>query len=115
MGKKRVHYPEEVKKKVVQLKLEGKHSNQEIMEMFGIKNVSQIKTWVKWFRNGESHRFAQPLGKQYAYGKGPEDESEIMNLKKKIAYYEMREELLGKYQEIERKWSQKYSSKPSKG
>ncbi|KHE71655.1 transposase [Halobacillus sp. BBL2006] len=110
MGK-RVHYPEEVKKKVVQLKLEGTHTNQELMDMFGIKNKSQIKTWMRWFRNGESHRFAQPLGKQYAYGKGPEDENELIKLKKKIAYYEMREELLGKYQEIERKWFQKYSSK----
>jgi transposase len=111
MGNK-MSYPEEVKKEVVRLKLEGKHSNQELMEMFGIKNRSQIKTWVKWFKNGEAHRFAQPLGKQYSYGKGPNDESELAQLRKKVAYYEMREELLGKYREIERKWSQKYSYRP---
>ncbi|MCC5802956.1 IS3 family transposase [Rossellomorea vietnamensis] len=95
MGNK-VFYPEEVKKEVVRLKLEGKYSNQELMEMFGIKNRSQIKTWVKWFKNGETHRLAQPLGKQYSYGKGPDDESELAELRKKVAYYEMREELLGK-------------------
>ncbi|MFZ0475385.1 MAG: IS3-like element ISHaha4 family transposase [Halobacillus sp.] len=95
MGKK-VHYPEEVKKKVVQLKLEGNHTNQELMDMFGIKNKSQIKTWMKWFRNGENHRFAQPIGKQYSHGKGPEDEDKMTQLKKKIAYYDMREELLEK-------------------
>ncbi|MYL73147.1 IS3 family transposase [Halobacillus litoralis] len=95
MGKK-VHYPEEVKKKVVQLKLEGNHSNQELMDIFGIKNKSQIKTWMKWFRNGENHRFAQPIGKQYSNGLGPDDENEVALLKKKVAYYEMREELLGK-------------------
>ncbi|MDX8343172.1 IS3 family transposase [Rossellomorea sp. YZS02] len=95
MGNK-MSYPEEVKKEVVRLKLEGNHSNQELMEMFGIKNRSQIKTWVIWFKNGETHRFAQPLGKQYSYGKGPDDESELAELRKKVAYYEMREELLGK-------------------
>lgn len=110
MGK-RVHYPEEVKREVVRLKMEGQYSNQELMEMFGIKNKSQIKTWMRWFKNGETHRFAQPVGKQYSYGKGPEDDSELSQLRKKVTYYEMREELLGKYQEIERKWSQKYSFK----
>ncbi|GLI83099.1 transposase [Rossellomorea marisflavi] len=110
MGKK-VFYPEEVKKEVVRLKLEGHYSNQELMDMYGIKNRSQIKTWVKWFKNDESHRFAQPLGKQYSYGKGPDEDSELAQLRKKVAYYEMREELVGKYREIERKWSQKYSFK----
>jgi transposase len=44
-----------------------------------------------------AHRFAQPLGKQYSYGKGPNEESELAQLRKKVAYYEIREELLGKY------------------
>lgn len=110
MGKKR-NYPQEVKMKVVRLKLEGNYTNQELMDMFGIKNISQIKTWMKWYRNGEIHRFSQPIGKQYSYGLGPEAEDELSLLKKKVTYYEMREELLGKYQEIERKWSRKYSSR----
>ncbi len=53
--------------------------------------------------------FAQPAGKQYKFGKVPEEMSEVEQLKKKLSYYEIREELLGKYQEIERKWFQKYS------
>lgn len=109
MNKKNV-YPEEIKREVIRLKLTGEYTNKELMERFGIKNKTQIKTWTRWFRNGEQQRLAQPLGKQYNYGKGPEDLSEIDHLKKKLSYYEMREELMGKYQEIERKWSQKYSS-----
>lgn len=110
MGKKR-YYPEEIKREVIRLKLEGELSNKEIMEKYGIKNKSQIKSWMKWFREGEEHRLSQPIGKQYSYGKGPEDDSELSQLKKKVLYYEMREEIMGKYQEIERKWSRKYSSK----
>ncbi len=107
MGKNRF-YPEEVKREVIQMKLSGEWTNKQIMEKFGIKNKTQIKTWMRWYRNGEHHRLAQPTGKQYAYGKGPDDDSEITQLRRKVTYYEMREELSGKYQEIERKWFQKY-------
>lgn|SRR5690554_6661590 len=110
MGKKNF-YPEEVKREVIRIKLAGEMTNKEIMEKFGIKNKTQIKTWVRWFKNKEEYRLSQPIGKQYTYGKGPEDESEISQLRNKVKYYEMRDELLGKYQEIERKWFQKYSSK----
>ncbi len=58
MGKKMV-YPEEIKREVIRLKLSGELTNKEIMEKFGIKNETQIKTWTKWFRNGEEHRLAQ--------------------------------------------------------
>ncbi len=110
MGHKN-HYPEEIKREVIRLKLLGELSNKEIMDRYGIKNVSQIKTWLKWFREGEEHRLAQPIGKQYTFGKGPEDDSELGRLRKKVKYYEMRDEMLGKYREIERKWFRKYSSK----
>ena len=106
MGKK-THYPESVKREVVELKLNGTLSNKEIMDKYGIKNVSQIKTWVKWFRNGELHRFAQPIGKQYTYGKGPEELTEVEQLKRQNTYLELQVEVLKKYQEIERRWSQK--------
>ncbi|WP_049131569.1 helix-turn-helix domain-containing protein, partial [Bacillus cereus] len=39
------------------------YSNRTIMEQFGIKNVSQIKTWMKWYRTGQTYRFQQPVGK----------------------------------------------------
>ncbi|EEK63535.1 IS1627s1-related, transposase [Bacillus cereus 172560W] len=38
----RVHYPEEVKWKVIEMKKDG-YSNWTIIEKLGIKNVSQIK------------------------------------------------------------------------
>lgn len=47
--KTRVHYPEETKWKVIEMKKES-YSNRTIMEKLGIKNVSQIKTWMKWYR-----------------------------------------------------------------
>ena len=107
MGKK-TFYPEEVKKEVIRLKLAGELTNKEIMEMYGIKNRTQIKTWMRWHREGEEHRLAQPIGKQYSFGKGPDDETELIQLRKKVKYYEMRDEIMGKYQEVERKWFQKF-------
>ncbi len=57
---------------VVKNKISGQFTKQEIMEKYGTKNVSQIKTWMKWFRENEVHRFNQPIGKQYSFGHGPE-------------------------------------------
>jgi transposase len=107
MGNK-TFYPEEIKKEVIRLKLAGELTNKEIMEMYGIKNKTQIKTWMRWYRKGEEHRLAQPIGKQYAFGKGPDDETELSQLRRKVKYYEMRDEIMGKYQEAERKWFQKF-------
>ncbi|NRS52177.1 IS3 family transposase, partial [Brevibacillus sp. HB2.2] len=53
----RVHYPEEVKWQVVKMKQAG-ISNKEILEQLAIRDVKQIKTWMKWYRNGETHRFS---------------------------------------------------------
>ena len=57
-------YSGETKWAVVRDKIEGKLTNKEIMEKYGIKNTSQIKTWMKWYRDGEIYRFDQPIGKQ---------------------------------------------------
>ncbi|WP_018923665.1 helix-turn-helix domain-containing protein, partial [Salsuginibacillus kocurii] len=57
MGKKQF-YPEEVKQEVIRLKLSGEWTNREIMEKFGIKSKTQIKTWMRWYREGENHRLA---------------------------------------------------------
>ncbi len=54
--KTRVHYPEETKWKVIEMKKDG-YSNRTIMEKLGIKNVSQIKTWMKWYRTDQTYRF----------------------------------------------------------
>lgn len=106
MDRKQRYYPEEVKQAVIQMKLSGKYTNREIMDRHQIKNKSQIKTWMRWFRKGESHRLAQLPGKQYSYNKGVYELSEIEVLRKKVLYYEMGEEMMGKYRELERKWSQ---------
>ncbi|WP_422424826.1 hypothetical protein [Bacillus sp. PSXD-155] len=34
------------------------------MDQLGIKNKAQIKTWMKWHRDGETYRFSRPVGKQ---------------------------------------------------
>lgn len=40
-----------------------------------------MKTWWRWYRNRESSRFSQYVGKQYTYGKRLEELSEIEQLK----------------------------------
>jgi transposase len=49
----KVNYPEEIKWKVVEMKKAGK-SNQEIMEQLGVKNRTQIKTWIVWYKTGQT-------------------------------------------------------------
>ncbi|PGV75236.1 hypothetical protein COD84_18400 [Bacillus cereus] len=78
----RVHYPEEVKWKVIEMKKDG-YSNRTIMEDLGIKNVFQIKTWLKWCRTGQTYRFRQTVGKQYPYEKGPKELNELEQLRYK--------------------------------
>jgi transposase-like protein len=91
----RVHYPSEIKWKAVKMKLEG-HPTKFIMQTLGIKNVSQIKTWMKWYYTNQVYRFDQPVGKQYAYQKGPAELTEIEQLKLRVRQIEMQNELLGK-------------------
>lgn len=102
MGSKQRFYPEEIKLQVIQMKLSGNYTNAEIMEIHQIKNSSQIKTWMKWYRDGEFHRLAQATGKQYSFNA---ESSEIEELRKKVQYYEVKEELMGKYRELERGWN----------
>lgn len=106
MGKKN-SYSEEVKMAVIQMKVSGDYSNREIMDMFGITNVTQVKRWMQWYREGQKYRLAQGIGKQYSYGKGPEELSEIDQLKREIEHLKIQLEISKKYQEIERSWFQK--------
>ncbi|QIW21094.1 IS3 family transposase [Bacillus thuringiensis] len=93
--KTRVHYPEEVKWKVIEMKKDG-DSNRTIMEKLGIKNVSQIKTWMKWYLTGQTYRFQQPVGKQYAYGKGPNELSELEKLRLENKHFKNKITCMGK-------------------
>lgn len=83
-------YSSEVKWAVVKAKLAGTLTTKQIMDKYGIKNSSQIKTWMRWYRNNEIYRFDQPIGKQYTYGNGPEGLSETDKINRKIEHLEMR-------------------------
>ncbi|WP_430905213.1 hypothetical protein [Planococcus halocryophilus] len=84
-GSTKRFYPEEIKQEVIRMKLSGDYTNAEIMGIHQIKNRGQIKTWMKWHREGQTHRLAQPLGKQSSYNA---ELSELDELKKKVLYYE---------------------------
>lgn len=107
MAEKKNVYSEEVKRKAIGMKLSKKYTNKQIMNELGIRNKTQIKTWMRWFREGEEYRLSQPIGKQYSFGKGPEELSEIDQLKRRIKHLEIKNEILKKYQEIEGSWYQK--------
>ena len=98
----RVSYPVEVKQKAVEMRLAGVPMK-EIMQELNIKNNTQIKTWVRWYKAGDTHRFEQPVGKQYTYGKGPEYSSELEKLQEENRYLRQQNEVLKKYNELERK------------
>lgn len=93
-------YSSEVKWAVVKDKLSGELTNQEIMEKYGIKNVSQIKTWMKWYRTNQIHRFDQPIGKQYSYGLGPDSKNEEEKKNRQLEHLQMENEILKKYLEM---------------
>ncbi len=97
-------YSSETKWAVVKDKMEGKRTNREIMEKYGIKNSSQIKTWMKWYRNGEVYRFDQPIGKQYTFGHGPEHASENERMNNQMTQLKMENEILKKYLELKKEW-----------
>ena len=64
---KRVSYSVETKYKAAEMEAAG-FSTKEIMKELNIRNRTQVKTWWRWYRNGESYRFSQHVGKQYTYG-----------------------------------------------
>ncbi|CAI7726081.1 hypothetical protein WT0BACILLUS_00443 [Bacillus altitudinis] len=105
----RVSYPAEVKQKAVEMRLAGVPMK-EIMQELNIKNKTQVQTWVRWHKTGDTHRFEQPVGKQYTYGKGPEYSSELERLQAENRYLSQQNEVLKKYNELERKLIRKRQS-----
>ena len=105
----RVSYPVEVKQKAVEMRLAGVPMK-EIMQELNIKNKTQVQTWVRWHKTGDTHRFEQPVGKQYSYGKGPEYSSELERLRAENRYLSQQNEVLKKYNELERKLIRKRQS-----
>lgn len=53
------------------------------------------------------NRFAQPVGKQYTYSKGPESYSEVERLTHENLFLKQQLEVLKKDAELERKWLSK--------
>jgi transposase-like protein len=102
----RVSYPVEVKMKAIEMVL-AKVPVKEVLEELNIRNRTQLRTWMRWYRNGEIHRLHQPVGKQYTFGKGPEYDSETAKLQAENRYLKQQIEVLKKYAELERKWRQK--------
>lgn len=102
----RVSYPVEIKWKAIEMRLAGVPVK-EVMLQLNIRNRAQLKTWMRWYKNGEMHRFEQPVGKQYSYGKGPNDETEISKLQAENRHLKQQIDVLKKYKELERKWYQK--------
>ncbi|MFD2087339.1 IS3 family transposase [Brevibacillus brevis] len=95
----RVSYPTEIKLKAVEMRLRGQ-SVREVMEQLCIKNKTQVETWLRWYRNRETHRFEQPVGKQYTYGKGPEVTSEVERLKQENRFLKQQLDGLKKVQGV---------------
>ena len=102
MAKKRVAYSVDTKNKAVEMKLQG-YTTKQVMQELNIKNKTQVETWFRWYKNGETHRFHQQVGKQYSYEKGMAKLSEIDQLKLELRRKEVELEILKKYKELERK------------
>ncbi|QKS02850.1 IS3 family transposase [Bacillus halotolerans] len=95
----RVSYPIEVKQKAVEMRLAGVPTK-EIMQELNIRNKTQVQTWVRWHKAGDTHRFEQPVGKQYTYEKGPEYASELEKLQAENRYLRQQNEVFKKVQRI---------------
>ncbi|WP_125461094.1 IS3 family transposase [Paenibacillus ihbetae] len=93
----RVSYPLEVKMKAIEMRLAG-IPVKEVMDQLNIRNRSQVKAWMKWYRSGELNRLEQPVGKQYSYGKGPEYATELEKVKAENRFLKQQVDLPKKVQ-----------------
>lgn len=94
--------------KAIEMRLAGAPVKVVLAEL-NINNVSQLKRWMKWHREGAHHRLHQPVGKQYAFGKEPEYASEIDRLQVENRYLKHQTDVLTKYKELEREWLEEHS------
>ncbi|OPA04691.1 hypothetical protein BHL54_28925, partial [Bacillus cereus] len=71
-----------------------------------IKNKTQIKTWIKWHREGKMYRFSSFVGKQSTLQKASKEGiTGIENPK-----FKMQIDIFKKCHKIERSWLKKYLS-----
>ncbi|MBZ5483276.1 IS3 family transposase [Priestia megaterium] len=95
----RVSYPAEIKIKAIEMRLAG-IPVKEVLSQLNIRSYTQLKRWMRWYKNGEMYRFEQPVGKQYSYGKGPGFKDEMSKLKAENRYLTQQIEGLKKVQGI---------------
>jgi transposase len=62
---------------------------------------------MRWHRNGESYRLAQPVGQTYTPRKGAHSQDTPSKLEAENRYLKQQIEVLKKYKELEREWYQK--------
>ncbi|MGN7484126.1 IS3 family transposase [Priestia megaterium] len=91
----RVSYPVEVKLKAIEMRLAG-IPVKEVMETLQIRNRTQLKTWMRWHRNGEAYRLAQPVGQSYTHQKGPILNNALSTLRVENRYLKQQNDLLKK-------------------
>ncbi|MFS2171120.1 IS3 family transposase [Priestia megaterium] len=95
----RVSYPVEVKLKAIEMRLAG-IPVKEVMETLQIRNRTQLKTWMRWHRNGEAYRLAQPVGQSYTYQKGSHSQDALSTLKAENQYLKQQNDVFKKVQRI---------------
>ncbi|MGE7920637.1 IS3 family transposase [Viridibacillus sp. NPDC093762] len=95
----RVSYPYEVKMKAIEMRLSGISTKQVLIEL-NIRNKTQVETWLRWFKNGEIHRFEQPVGKQYTFNKGPEYKNKQTKLEVENRYLKQQIEVFKKVRRV---------------
>jgi transposase len=74
------------------------------MDKYGIKNVTQIKRWMQWYREGQQNRLAQGIGRPHGIKKESEELSEVDRLKRQNKRLKAQLKILKKYQVIQRSW-----------
>ncbi|MNI05959.1 hypothetical protein D3C73_589260 [compost metagenome] len=99
----RVSYPVEIKMKAIEMRMQGVPVKT-VMNELNIRNKTQLKTWMRWYREGQLHRLQQPVGKQYTYGKGSEYTSEVEKLQAEVRFLNQQIDVLKKYKAWERMW-----------
>ena len=73
-----VHYQEEVKRRAVQLYIEGKKSYREIAKEMGIRRSDRIECWVSMYRREGEASFHRPIGRPR---KGEAEQRELERLR----------------------------------
>ncbi|WMT28664.1 transposase [Bacillus aerius] len=73
MGRKNNTYSNELKLEIVQTYLAGEESMQKIADKYKIRNVSQVKAWVKKFQEVESIEAFNRLPSTGSGGEGCEE------------------------------------------